>query len=174
MTALQSELISLAPELNKMDNAYFEKNHAAEFFFHTNTLYLLLTIGKQIEAQLQVADGEREAQNSLVYGYHTNQLSALYLCTAQIEDEMAGQESRIREAMAGQEKSIVDNINVETRRANQAASDALLKQIKLSATPDAAAAAERAKIEAEVAQIQRDLDMIKARLETTSQPVARP
>src|SRR5271170_6131663 len=67
MEALQLQLTSLAPMLDKMNNSYFEKNRDDALFFHTNTLYLLLTIGKQIEAQLQAADTEREAQNSQAY-----------------------------------------------------------------------------------------------------------
>jgi hypothetical protein len=162
MAVLQSELTSLAPELNKMNSSYFEKNRDDALFFHTNTLYLLLTIGKEIETQLQVADTEREAQNSLAYFYHTNQLSTMYLCTAQIEDAMAGQESNIE-----------DNVNAETRRVSTVLSDALLKQIKLSA-PDAVETARRKKMEADVVQIQRDLDQIKAQLGITNQPAVRP
>src|ERR1700722_17505793 len=71
---IQSELTSLAPMLDRMNNSYFEKNHEDAYFYHTNTLYLLLTVGKKIQAQLQTADTEREAQNSLAYNYHTNQL----------------------------------------------------------------------------------------------------
>src|SRR5277367_31588 len=119
MAVLQSELTSLAPMLDKMNNSYFEKNRDDALFFHTNTLYLLLTIGRQIETQLQLADTERETESLLTYGYHTNQLDTMYLCTAQIESAMAGQESNIEE-----------NINAETRLV----SDVLLKQIKLSAT----------------------------------------
>ena len=162
MALLHTQLISLAPELDKMNNSYFEKNRDDALFFHTNTLYLLLTIGKQIELQLQAADAESTAQNSLIYSYHTNQISTAYLCAAQIEDAMTAQESRIE-----------DNINAETRRLSVALNDALLKQIKLSLTPDAAEIARRKEMETEVAQIQRDLDMIKARLAITNQPATR-
>jgi hypothetical protein len=162
MAAIQSELTSLAPMLDKMNDSYFEKNHEDAYFYHTNTLYLLLTVGKKIQAQLQTADTEREAQNSLAYSYHTNQLGAVYLCTAQIEDAMASQESRIE-----------DNVNAETRQIGATLGDALLKQIKLSA-PDEAEIARRKEMETEVAQIQRDMDSIKARLGITNQPAARP
>jgi hypothetical protein len=162
MAAIQSQLTSLAPMLDKINDSYFEKNHEDAYFYHTNTLYLLLTIGKKIQAQLQVADTEREAQNSLAYNYHTNQLGAMYLCTAQIEDSMAGQESRIE-----------DNVNAETRQIGATLGDALLNQIKLSA-PDEAEISRRKAMEAEVTQIQRDLDTIKARLGITNQPAARP
>ena len=162
MAAIQSQLISLAPMLDKMNNYYFEKNHDDAFFYHTNTLYLLLTVGQKIESQLQVADAGREAQNSLAYSYHTNQAATMYLCTAQIEDTMAGQESRIE-----------DNVNAETRQIGATLGDALLKQIKLSA-PDEVEITRRKEMETEVAQIQRDIDTIKARLGITNQPTARP
>src|ERR1700680_678716 len=67
MTVIQSQLTSLAPMLDKMNDSYFEKNHEDAYFYHTNTLYLLLTVGKKIQAQLETADTEREAQNSLAY-----------------------------------------------------------------------------------------------------------
>jgi hypothetical protein len=162
MAAIQSQLTSLAPMLDKINDSYFEKNHEDAYFYHTNTLYLLLTIGKKVQAQLQVADTEREAQNSLAYNYHTNQLGAMYLCTAQIEDAMAGQESRIE-----------DNVNAETRQIGATLGDALLNQIKLSA-PDEAEISRRKAMEAEVIQIQRDLDTIKARFGITNQPATQP
>ena len=162
MAAIQSQLTSLTPMLDKMNNYYFEKSHDDAFFYHTNTLYLLLTVGQKIESQLQVADAGREAQNSLAFSYHTNQTATMYLCTAQIEDTMTGQESRIE-----------NNVNAETRRVGAALGDAVLKQIKLSA-PDAIETARRKEMEADVAQIQRDMDTIKARLEITNQPAIRP
>jgi hypothetical protein len=160
--AIQSELTSLAPMLDRMDNSYFEKNHEDALFYHTNTLLLLLTVDKKIESQLQEADIERASENSLAYHYHTNQTDAIYLCAAQIED-----------AMTGQEKRIEDDVNAETRKANLALRDELLKQIKLSA-PDAIETARRNEMEVQVAQIQRDLDAIKARLGITNQPASRP
>jgi hypothetical protein len=162
MAVIQSQLTSLAPMLDKMNNYYFEKTHDDAFFYHTNTLYLLLTVGKNIEAQLQAADTEREAQNSLAYYYHTNQTDMMYLCTTQIEDAMAGQESRIE-----------DNVDTETRRVGAALGDELLKQITLLA-PDAVETARRREMEADVAQIKRDIDQVKIQLGITNQPAARP
>jgi hypothetical protein len=162
MAVIQSQLTSLTPMLDKMNNYYFEKSHDDAFFYHTNTLYLLLTVGQKIESQLQTADAGREAQNSLAYSYHTNQTATMYLCTAQIEDAMAGQESRIE-----------NDVNAETRRVGAVLGDAVLKQIKLLA-PDAIETARRKEMEADVAQIQRDFDTIKARLGITNQPAIRP
>ncbi|HEY1719477.1 MAG TPA: hypothetical protein VGH42_14450 [Verrucomicrobiae bacterium] len=162
MAAFQSQLTSLAPMLDKMNNSYFEKNRDDALFFHTNTLFLLLTIGKQIESQLQAADIERQAQNSLMYNYHTNEMDAVHFNAAQIQGAMTGQEGRIE-----------NNVNAETRRANANLGDELLKQIKLSA-PDAVETARQRKMEADMAQIQRDLDAIKARLGITNQPASQP
>jgi hypothetical protein len=158
MAVIQSELTSLAPMLDKMNNSYFEKNHEDEFFYHTNTLYLLLTVDKKIESQLQVADIERASENSLAYYYHTNQTDTMYFCTAQIQDALTSQESRIE-----------DNVNAETRQVGVTLADALLKQIKLS-EPDAAEIARRKEMASDVAQIKRDVDAIKARLGIANPP----
>jgi hypothetical protein len=156
---LQAQLNSLAPMLDKMNSSYFEKNRDDALFFHTNTLFLLVTVAKQIEAQLKTADSERAVQNSLAYSYHTNELTTMYLCTAQIEEEMTEQEARIE-----------NNINAEAARLSAAANNTLLQQIKLSSTPDADELARRKELTAEIAQIQRDLNTIKTRLDITNQP----
>ncbi len=160
MELLQTELNELAPELNKMNSSYFEKNRDDALFFHTNTLFLLLTIGKQIETQLQVADTERATQNSLLYSYHTNQLGTMYLCTAQAE-----------EAMSDQQKAIEDNINAATSQQIAALGDALLNQIK-AATPDTDEIARRKQMTDAIAQMQSDLAAIKAKLGPTN-PASR-
>ena len=162
MTVIQSQLVSLTPMLDKMNDFYFEKSHDEAFFYHTNTLYLLLTVGQKIEGQLQLADVERDAEKSLAYSYHTNQLDALSLCVSQIQNALTDQEKRIEE-----------NINVETAQKITSANDELLKQIKSSA-PDADDLARLKKMEIEVAQIQRDLDAIKTQLGITNQPTMRP
>jgi outer membrane murein-binding lipoprotein Lpp len=163
MDVLQAELNSLAPELNKVNSSYFERNRDDALFFHTNTLFLLLTIGKQIETQLQLAGTERQTQNSLAYSFHTNQIGTMYLCTAQIED-----------AMSDQQKAIQDSIISETRQQNADLSESLLKQIKLASTPDDDEIARRKQMADDLVQIQGELADIKARLETTNQTVTRP
>src|SRR5664280_2612252 len=80
MAEIQSQLAALAPTLDKMNDFYFEKSHDQAFFFHTNTLYLILMVDKNIESQLSVANTERAAQDKQLYGYYTNQLGTLYLC----------------------------------------------------------------------------------------------
>jgi hypothetical protein len=163
MVAIQSELTSLAPMLDKINNFYFEKARDDALSYHTNTLYLLLAVDKNIESELQIAATEREADSSLAYSYHTNEMDLLNFHAAQIQDAMAGQESRIG-----------DKVNAETRRVGADMSDELLKQIKLSA-PDEVEIARRRELAADVAQIKRDLDQIKMQLgQMTNQPAARP
>ena len=164
MTALQSQLVSLEPMLDKMNDFYFEKSHDEAFFFHTNTLYLLLTVDKNIETQLSVAEAARTVGNAQAYGYYTNQMAALALCTAQIEDALTAQESRIE-----------DKVNAETRRVNAALGEELQKQIKLSAAPDAEATARLKEMAADVARIKLALAQLKAQVELlTNRPPAQP
>jgi hypothetical protein len=171
--ALQTQLTSLAPMLDKINDFYFEKSHDDAFFYHTNTLYLLLTVDKKIESQLQIADTERAAENAQAYYYHTNQTDTMYFCAAQIRDAMNGQESRLRETMDGEEKRIEDNVNAQTRQIS-ALGDELLKQIKLSA-PDATESARLNEMAAAMTQIKHDLDAIKVQLgQMTNPPAVRP
>jgi hypothetical protein len=158
VAAIQTQLTALTPALDKINNSYFEKSHEDAFFFHTNTLYLLLTVDRKIEAQLQVAETERQADSSLAYYYHTNQTDTMYFCVAQIESVMAGQESRL-----------ADKFNTETK----VLGDTLTGQIKLLA-PDEAELARRKAMAADLKQIQSDLAAIKARLLLTNPPTAQP
>lgn len=168
IAALQAQLVSLAPQLDKMNSQYFEKNRDDALFFHTNTLYLLLTIGQQIEAQLQNADTERAAQNAEIYNYHTNQMALAYLCTAQIVDTLAGQEGRMQ-----------TNFTAEIKRANDALKDAMQKQIAAATAPDPNEQAWRKQMESQLAQIQHDLDALKAQVAapatatSTNQPASQ-
>ena len=162
LTTIQAQLTSLAPLLDKVNGYYFEKSHDDAFFFHTNTLYLLLTVDRKIEAELQLADTEREAEHALAYDYHTNQIHTMYLCNALLEETLAGQASRIE-----------DKVNAETRRALADTTADLARQIQ-SLAPDPAETARRQALAADVAKIRSDLDQIKLRLGITNLPVARP
>jgi hypothetical protein len=163
MAAIQSQLTSLTPMLDKISNFYFEKARESELSYHTNTLYLLLAVDKNIEMELQVAATEREADSSLAYSYHTNAVELMHYYTAQIQDAMITHEGRIEE-----------KVNAETRRMGADVSNELLKQIKLT-EPNEAEMARRKQLDADVAQIQRDLVQIKAQLaQMTNQPPVRP
>ena len=150
--AVSAQLTALEPMLDKINDYYFEKNHDEAFFFHTNTLYLVLAVDKKIESQLQVADTERAAQNAQEYGYYTNQMATLFA---------------IQDALAGQEGRITDKVNAETKQASAAATDALLNQIKLL-VPDADEIARRKALAADMAEIKRELGQIRAQLNPTN------
>ena len=160
LAAIQTQLTSLAPMLDKMNDFYFTKSHDDAFFFHTNTLYLLLTVDKKIESRLQVAETERESENALACYYHTNQTDTMYFCLAQIQD-----------AVAAQEKRMTANVNAETKRLVAATGDELQARI---AAADAAQAAKLSQLAADVAQMKRDLEQLKAQLAQTNPPAARP
>jgi len=163
MAAIQTQLESLGPTLDRINGSYFEKASENQLSYHTNTLYLLLAVDKNIESELQVAETERQADSALVYSYHTNEMDLLNFYATQIQTAMVDQESRMEE-----------KVNAETRRVSADLSDQLLKQIKLSA-PDEAEIARRQQLAADVAQIKRDLDQIKAQLgQMTNPPAARP
>ena len=162
MTNLQSGLNSLAPMLDKINGTYFEKSHEDAFFFHTNTLYLLLTVDRKIEAELQVAEHERQFEHDLAFYYHTNETDTMYFCVAQIQDALAGQEIRI-----------LDKVNSQTRQSLQSLNDELVKQIKLSA-PDDAEIARRKQLAADVSEIKRELEAIRLQLAASNPPAAAP
>lgn len=158
LAVIQSQLASLAPTLDRKNSSYFEKSHEDAFFFHTNTLFLLLTVDRKIESELQAADTERQAEHALAYAYHTNELHTMYLCVAQLEETLASQESRIE-----------DKVNAQTRQVGED----LLKQIQLQA-PDEIEIARRTDMAADVAQLKRDLGQIKLRLGITNPSAAMP
>ena len=162
LAAIQSELTALAPMLEQTNSYYFTKSYEDAFFFHTNTLYLLLTVDRKIESELQEADLKRETESSLAYLYHTNQLGALALGTAQIQDALAGQEGRLE-----------TNITAQTRQLLAALGDDLENQIK-AAAPDAAEIARQTQLAADVAQLKLDLAAIKTKLGIVNPPATGP
>ncbi len=174
MAAIQSQLTSLAPRLDQMNSSYFAKNRDDEFFYHTNTLYLLLMVDRKIEAHLQVADTKSEAESLRAYSYHTNEMDLLQFFAAQVQDAMTSQESRMRDAMTGQESRIEAKVDAETRQAATNLSNELVNQLKLLA-PEADETARRKEMTADVAQIKRELEQIKAQLgQMTNRPAAQP
>jgi hypothetical protein len=158
MASIQAQLTALTPALDKINNSYFEKSHEDAFFFHTNTLYLLLTVDRKIEAQLQVAETERQAESSLAFYYHTNQTDTMYFCVAQIENAMESQETRM-----------MDKLNTQTRLTG----NEIMGQIQLLA-PDETEMARRKAMESDLAQIKSELEQIMMHLKLTNEPAAQP
>jgi hypothetical protein len=156
LATIETQLAALPPVVEKINSVFSAKSHDEALFFHTNLVFLMLTLDKKIQAQFQNAGSERETENSLAYYYHTNQIDTMFFCVGQLEDAMASQETRIE-----------NSINTETRKGNKALGDELVEQIKLSA-PDKSQAAKLAQIEARLAQIQAELDQIQDRLNMTT------
>ena len=174
MAVFQTQLLQLAPMMDKMNSIYFEKTHDDALFFHTNTLFLLLTVEKRIESQLSVAATDREGDSLLAYAYHTNELDLLHFYHGQIQDALIAQENRLREAQVAREKQMEANLAAVTRQTGTNVAAELAKQIKLSA-PDPADIARLKQITADLAQMKRDLDAIKAQLgQLTSPAPTRP
>ena len=162
LASMQEQLTSLAPTLDKMNDSYFEKNHEQAFFFHTNTLYLILMVDKKIESELQLAATDRAAEKAQAYSYYTNQIGALELCTAQIEEALVGQENRI-----------VEKVNTATKQVGAAWNDELQNQLKQFA-PDAAATARQKEMAVDLGLVKNELVLIKAQLaRMTNLPTAR-
>lgn len=97
IAAVQSQLAALGPTLDKMNDLYFEKVREDALFYHTNTLFLILTVNGKIESELQAAAVERQKDHSLAFAYHTNELDLMNFYAAQILDAMNGQEGRIED-----------------------------------------------------------------------------
>jgi hypothetical protein len=162
LAAIQAQLAALPAQLDKMEQAYHAKAQEKSLFYHTNNLYLLLAIDKKIQAQFQLAAAGSEAANAQAHAYHTNETDTAFFCASQIAD-----------ALATQEKRIVENVNAETRRASTTLGGDLTSQIKQSA-PDKTDAARLKEMEAALREIQRDLDLLQARLGLTNPSAARP
>ena len=97
IAAVQSQLASLGPTLDKMNDFYFEKVRNDALFYHTNTLLLILTVNGKIESELKTAAAERQTDHSLAFAYHTNELDLMNFYAVQILDAMNGQEGRIED-----------------------------------------------------------------------------
>lgn len=162
LAGIHSQITAITPTMDKLSDSYFEKSHEDAIFFHTNTLYLLLLVDRKIEAELQTAATERNVEHDLAYNFHTNQMAATYQCATQMMS-----------AIAAQGNLIETNINAQTRQMIAILRDDLLEQIKAS-VPDAAETARREKMAADVAQLENDLALIKARLGITNPPPAGP
>jgi len=156
LAEVRAQLAALAPTLGKLNGTYYEKSHEDAFFFHTNTLYLLLMVDQKIEAELQTAAAERQAEHELAHAYHTNQLGTMALVATLTSDAIAAMEGRLE-----------TNVAAETSRATAALGEKLAAQIRASA-PDAAELAWRQQMAADLAQLKSGLAQITAQLEKLS------
>lgn len=162
LAVFQTQLNALAPALAQTNSYFYTKSYENSLFFHTNTLYLLLNISKSIQAQLNAADSDRMAEHLLERQNQTNLMDRVFFSAAQITT-----------ALADRTKQLQDEFNAEIRRMNANLGAGLTNQIR-SLVPDKAELARRARLEADLAQLQRDLDAIKARLGIPNTPASQP
>jgi len=158
LSDIQSQLTALAPTMDKINGTYFEKNHEDAFFFHTNTLYLLLLVERRIEAELQTAAAERQKDQSLANTYYTNQIAMTALSADQVTNAIAEQASQLGAS-----------INGETKRLMATLAEDLVRQMKAFA-PDAADQARQKQLAVEVSQIKNELAQLRLQLGATNRP----
>ena len=112
LQTIQMQLTSIAPMLTQTNSYYFAKSYEKALFFHTNTLYLILTIGEKIDEQLEILGKERQAEDAVLGQYHTDLTNEVIFSTAEIKSDVVGLEQRIQEA-----------INLETKQVGASLGD---------------------------------------------------
>jgi hypothetical protein len=163
LEAIQSQLAALQARLDKSSKAesdYFLQSQDRALFYHTNTLYFLLTVDKKIQGQFDLAAAAREDAKTRALFYHTNLLDTVYFCTSQVADGMAAQEKRIE-----------DNLNAQSTLMFKSLGEQLADQAKTAEANQAEAVKRIESLETRLAQIQRDLDQLKTHLVNLSKPV---
>jgi hypothetical protein len=160
---IQTQLASLTTRMDKTEAEYFLQSQDKALFYHTNALYFLLTIDRKIQSQFQLAEAARDSANTRAFFYHTNTLDTLYFCTSQIAD-----------ALTAQEKRIEDSVKDESGRLAKNLGDALASQKAASAADKAEVIKQMAVMQDKLAQMQRDLEQLKAQLGKNGQPPGQP
>jgi hypothetical protein len=155
---LQAQLTELGPRFDKMNSAYFEKSYTDAFFFHTNTLYLILAVDRQIESALKAVENKQQAEQNRTYVYHTNLLALM-------QDSRAETIAAVLEQQAKLETNVV-------KESRQIASG-LMRQIQTLA-PDADELAWRKQLAADLRQIKSELALVKAALAPAGPPAKVP
>lgn len=159
LAEIQAQLAALAARQNKTAADYFASNQERALFYHTNTLYFLLTVDKKIQAEFQLAQAAGNTAGDRAFFYHTNELDTLYFCTTQIAN-----------ALAAQEKRLTDSLKTETGQL-----DAAMASQKNAATADHAETLKRIQaIEASLAQVQTALGQLQVQLGKLSAPATPP
>jgi hypothetical protein len=161
MADIQAQLTALSARLDKTGADYFIKSQDKALFYHTNTLYFLLTIDKKIQSELQLAEAARDSANSRAFFYHTNMIDTVYFCTSQMADGMAAQEKRME-----------DSVKDASGQLGKTLGEELARQKQISTADKAEMIKRLDSLETKLTQIQHDLDQLKARLPNagSSQP----
>lgn len=162
LEAIQAELSALATRMDRIQAQYFDQSQDRALFYHTNTLYFLLTIDKKIQSQFQLAEAARDSASTRAYFYHTNTLDTLYFCTSQIADALTAQEKRMSDSLKDETAQLKNLGDELASRKKTAASD----QEETLQRMDALAT--------RLAQIERDLAQIKALPGKSNSPSVRP
>lgn len=161
LAEMRSQLSALPVHLDKTQLDYFVKGQEKALFYQTNALFLLLAVDKKIQAQFLEAAEARVAANQQAIAIHTNETELALYCTAQITA-----------ALASQEKSIQENVSEEIQLASATLGNNLTNLVQQLAA-DKSDANRLKTLESELAQIQRDLSLIKARLGITNATLAQ-
>lgn len=157
---VRAQLAALPVQMDKTQFDYFLRSQEKALFYQTNALYLLLAVDKNIQAQFQLAAEAREAATHQAYLFHTNETDlAVY------------QTTRLISALADHDKIILEGVSTEIRRANAALAESVTNQVRQLAA-DKSDATRLQAIEADLAQMQRDLAQLKSRLGIADGPAA--
>jgi len=161
LAALKAQMAVLPVQMDKTLLDYFVKSQEKALFYQTNALFLLLAVDKKIQSQFDLAAEGRELASRQAHAFHTNENELIIYCTAQTAA-----------AIAAQEKRITDNLGAEIRRASTTLGTDLTNQFRqLTADTLAADKSDATRlqaIQADLTRMQRDLDLLKARLAATN------
>lgn len=156
LAEMRSQLSALPVHLDKTQLDYFVKGQEKALFYQTNALFLLLAVDKKIQAQFLEAAEARATANQQAMAIHTNETELAVYCTA-----------KITAALDSQEKSILEDLGEEIQQASATLGNNLTNLVQQLAA-DKSDANRLKTLETELAQIQRDLGLIKARLGITN------
>lgn len=163
LTDLQAQLAALANRLDKTEADYYVQSQDKALFYHTNTLYFLLTIDKKIQSELQLAEAARASAGNRAFFYHTNTLDTIYFCTSQIADALTAQEKRIK-----------DSVKTETAQWGKTLGDELASRKQVAAEDHDEMMKQLAALQAKLAQMQTDLNQLKAQIGGANRPAGQP
>lgn len=156
LAEMRSQLSALPVHLDKTQLDYFVKGQEKALFYQTNALFLLLAVDKKIQTQFQEAAEARAAANQQAYVYHTNETDLAVFTATQTAAALAAQETRI-----------LEKLSAELQSAKAELGGALTNQVQQLAA-DRSEATRLQTIEMQLAQLRRDLDLIKTRLGITN------
>jgi hypothetical protein len=157
---VQKLLASLPVQLDETQLEYFVKGQEKALFYQTNVLFLLVTVDKRIQSQLQEAADARAAASKTAHDYHTNETELTLYSAAQIIGALTEQEQRI-----------MAKVQTDIQQSTASVGNLLTNQIRQLAA-DKSVENQLKSIAASLAQLQRDLEQIKTRMAATTNSAA--